>query len=116
MYEIMKKYMEEVVNNSNPIEEDEIIEVESDLYEYDGQYYRIMESEEYDRCVYDLIDDYIDDCVLPKIPEIYRGYFDSEAYIRYIYLSGEQDLFINSYDGYVDEYKYRGQFFRIWIE
>lgn len=45
---------------------------------------------------------YIDDCVLPEIPEAYRAYFDKEAYLKDLSIDGRGSN-LASYDGEENE-------------
>lgn len=41
----------------------------------------------------DYIDDYIDECILPEIPDMYRYYFDNEAFGRDVRYEGFHSIY-----------------------
>ncbi len=65
--------------------------------------YAVLDSDERDRAVRAACESYIDECILPEIPEVYRNYFDSAAWIRDVRLSGDDDSMISPYDRCVNE-------------
>ena len=60
-----------------------------------------------------MIDDYIDDCVLPDLPEAYRFYFDDEAFKRDCSFDGRGHT-IASYDGNETEVKIGNEWYYIY--
>ena len=58
------------------------VEINGDYYTYDGKEYLILDDSEADDRWEQYIDDYIDECVLPDLPERYQCYFDREAFMR----------------------------------
>jgi hypothetical protein len=53
---------------------------DSDIFEYGDQEYRVLTNDEADDANDESIESYIDDCILPELPEQYRRYFDNEAF------------------------------------
>jgi hypothetical protein len=61
--------------------------------------YLVLTDDEADRACDEQLDQYIDDCILPEIPEAYRTYFDREAWKRDAKLSDGRGHTLSSYDG-----------------
>lgn len=61
---------------------DEISESRHDdcVFEYGNQEYLVCDDIEADQRWDQYLDSYIDDCVLPNIPEAYRRYFNSKSF------------------------------------
>lgn len=57
-----------------------------------------------------VIKDYIEECVLPEIPEPYRDYFDTDGY-AYDYLDDGRGRWLSSYDGYEKEISVNGTYY-----
>lgn len=80
--------------------------------EGDGRYregrceYLVGTYEEMDRKYDEYLDSYIDDCILPEIPEAYRFYFDDEKFKRDA--ASDRANALASYDGNENEYALEG--------
>ena len=57
-----------------------ITESAYDTFEYGSEEYLILTDSEADDANDQSIDNYIDECILPELPEQYRRYFDDEAF------------------------------------
>lgn len=77
----------------------EQIDVEEyDMDDYNNDWLVCTDSEADDKWEQDL-DSYIDDCVLPEIPEAYRNYFDDESFKRDCKYDGRGQS-LAKYDGH----------------
>lgn len=56
------------------------VEVNGDYYIFEGEEYLICTDDEADTYWDEDLENYIDECVLPEIPERYRNYFDKVAF------------------------------------
>lgn len=88
---------------------------DNDVYEVDGEdgEYRVLTSAERDEAIEQAIESYIDECILPELPEAYRNYFDSAAWKRDVLLGGEGDSMIAPYDGSAHEECIDGEWYYI---
>lgn len=68
-------------------------------YEAMGEEWRVMTEEEADEAWEEALDSYLDDCVLPELPETAQRYFDREAWKRDARHDGRGHA-IGHYDGY----------------
>ncbi len=59
-----------------------ITESAYDTFEYGSEEYYVYTDSEADDANDQSIDNYIDECILPELPERYRRYFDDEAFKR----------------------------------
>ena len=92
---------------------EESIDLDDEHFQYNGIEYRFMDEYSF-KCYTDgLIENYIDECVLPEIPEIYHSYFDENKFKGDI---EDINAFVSSYDGNVDEFYYENKFYYIWRE
>ena len=75
-------------------------------YRVEGQpgAYSVLTDDEANEIWEACLDSYLDDCILPKLPEFARSYFDEEAWKRDARYDG-RGYSINSYDG--DEHEVR---------
>lgn len=69
----LAKYLEVPVDEIDVLDEDR-------LYGLGEQEYLVLEDYEADEEWDDQLEDYIDDLILPEIPEHYRNYFDRERW------------------------------------
>lgn len=65
----------------------ELAEVESgrfdpNLFDAEGGEYLVLDDDEANAAWEDSLDSYIDDCILPELPEIAQRYFDCDAFKR----------------------------------
>ena len=80
--------------------EEQLAEVE-EIGEYEGDYLICTDDEAQDRFV-QCLQDYIDDCIMPTIPESLRYYFDDEKWMRDAEIDGRGHT-LASYDGEENE-------------
>lgn len=76
----------------------DITVIDDENYAVDGSEYRVLTDEEADEANDESIQNYIDECILPELPEQYRYYFDDEAFIRDARMDGRGHN-LNYYDG-----------------
>lgn len=81
----------------------ELAEVEggrfdSNLFDAESGEYLVLNDDEADAAWEDSLDSYIDDCILPELPEIAQRYFDCEAFKRDARYDGRGHS-LSSYDG-----------------
>ena len=81
-------------------------------YEYGSQRFLVCTDDEADEEFDNWLDSYIEECVLPEIPEIYRSYFDSDAFKN----DQEHDRgnCLASYDGEENEVQVDGTWYYIY--
>lgn len=84
--------------------------IDEEYYEID---YYVLTDSEADELWNEMIDDYIDDCVLCELPEAYRNYFDSEAFKNDCSFDGRGHT-ISSYDGQETEEKVNDTWYYIY--
>jgi hypothetical protein len=70
----------------------------------DGSEYMVLTDSEADEAWNESLDNYIEECVLPELPEAYRYYFDYDAYKRDAKFDGRGDT-LASYDSAEEEMK-----------
>jgi hypothetical protein len=82
------------------VEAEEIEESRHDdkLFEYGREEYLVCTDAEADEVWNERLDEYLDDCVLPEVPEQFRNYFDRDAWKRDARHDGRGHA-ISSYDG-----------------
>jgi hypothetical protein len=78
------------------------------ILEYGDQEYYVMDDDEADREYERQLDDYIDESILPEIPEAYRQYFDSEKWKDDARIDGSRGQMLNSWDGNEHEEEVNG--------
>jgi len=88
-------------------DEDEISNPYGHVYSYGNNEYIVADDHDCDELWKESIDSYIDDCVLPEIPEAYQHYFDNEAFFEDCKHDGRAH-YLASYDGNEDE---EGEFY-----
>jgi hypothetical protein len=86
---------------------------ELENYEVDGSEYRVLTDSEADEANDESIQNYIDDCILPELPEAYRFYFDDEAFMRDARMDGRGHN-LNYYDGTEYEAEINGTWYYIY--
>ena len=72
--------------------------------EYGSEEYRVLTDSEADDANDENIESYIDECILPELPERYRFYFDNEAFKKDARMDGRGHN-LASYDGNEEEVK-----------
>jgi hypothetical protein len=88
---------------------------DADVYTVEGEpgEYRVLTSSERDEAIDQARDSWIEEFILPKIPEEYRTYFDCEAWKHNEDCNGSGDEMISSYDGNVHEEVVDGEWYYI---
>lgn len=88
------------------VEADEVSESRHDdnLFEYGREEYLVCTDDEADRVWDERLDSYLDDCVLPEVPENVQNYFDRDAWKRDARMDGRGHA-ISSYDGHEHDAK-----------
>ena len=84
-----------------------------DTVEWDGREYLVLNDAEADAEVERRIESYIDECVLPEIPEHYQDYFDYEKFTRDARMDGRGHI-ISTYDGVEGEVKHEDEYYFIY--
>lgn len=79
-------------------------------YEVDGQEWAVLTAAEADDAWDEALDSYLDDCLLPELPEVARYYFNRETWKRDARLDGRAHA-ISHYDGEEHEIEVDGQTF-----
>lgn len=64
----------------------------------DGQYYLVMDDDEANEAWEEYLDNYIDDCILPELPELAQRYFDRDTWISDARYDGRGHA-LSAYDG-----------------
>lgn len=113
MIEIIFKALTEE-NLLTDIELSDIEEISDSEFCVDGETWRIMSEPDYQVYSNELINDYIDECVLPEIPDYLQSYFDTEKFIRDIDYAGDRDGLVAIYDGAVHEAKINDEYYKLW--
>lgn len=80
------------------LEEIEVSSHDNCLLEYAGNYYLVGGDEAMDEAWDESLENYIDECILPELPEIYQKYFDNEAFKKDCWSDGRAHS-LNRYDG-----------------
>ena len=76
---------------------DNIVEGHGNMFSYYNEDYYVLTDSEADDMEDQQLDNYIDECVMPEIPEYLRGYFNDEAWKRDARMDGRGHI-ISSYD------------------
>jgi len=87
------------------VEYDDIIE-NIDTYSYGNKEYLVLDYDEAEERYDEYLDSYIEEIVLPEIPQHYHYYFDEESWKRDARINGEKASALASYDG--NEYEEDG--------
>lgn len=87
------------------VEYDDIIENRYS-YSYGNKEYLVLDENEADERYDEYLDSYIEEIVLPEIPQHYHYYFDEESWKRDARINGEKASALASYDG--NEYEVDG--------
>lgn len=75
--------------------------------------YRVMTDSEADQAWDESLENYIDECILPEVPESFRNYFDHEAWKRDARFDGRGHS-LSSYDGCEYEEQIDGEWYYIY--
>lgn len=125
-YDTEEEYQEEQDNLNKEKEEareeaikevtdelDNIIETDKNLFKYYGQEYHVLTDSEADDKEDEELDDYLEQCVYPELPENLRSYFDDEAWKEDARMDGRGHI-ISRYDGYEHEETVNGTTYYIY--
>lgn len=101
--------------NLNEEEQEDIIETSynENIFEYHHEEYEVFTDEEADEKWEKELQFYIDEIILPKIPEPYQKYFDEEKWKTNARLDG-RGYAISKHDGYEYEITIDGKTFYIY--
>ena len=80
------------------IDPEDVIEDKWGDYEAEGRDYKVLTDSEADALWDDYLESYIDDIILPEMPETFRYYFDNDAWKRDARMDGRGHS-LNPYDG-----------------
>lgn len=89
------------------------IEVENDIFTYQKEEYLILTDDEADERFEESLDTYIEECIMPEIPERYRFYFDEKLWKRDAAYDGRGNS-LASYDDNEHEINYKGTYYYIY--
>jgi hypothetical protein len=78
-----------------------------------GEYLVLTESER-EQAADEALENYIDECILPGVPESFRNYFDREAWKRDALMSDGYGHTLAYYDGNEDECQIDGEWYYIY--
>ena len=102
-------------NECRTLDPDEVEEsrYDSNLFEYGSQEYLVYTEDEAEEAWEESLDSYIDDCILPELPDYYKDYFDTEKWKRDARYDG-RGACLNHYDGSEYEEQVNGEWFFIY--
>lgn len=75
--------------------------------------YRVLTDSERDDAISEALDSYLNDCILPELPEVAQNYFDRDAWKRDSEHDGAGHI-LSSYDGEEHEEKIDGEWYFIY--
>lgn len=97
-------------------EQQELIEqyenVDTNDFETSEGDYMVLTEEETDDAVDENLENYIEECILPELPEAYKNYFDYAGWKKDAEMDGAGHI-LNSYDGSMEEVKIGEDWFNI---
>tara|TARA_R110000803_G_scaffold38524_2_gene83360 strand:- start:10671 stop:11036 length:366 start_codon:yes stop_codon:yes gene_type:complete len=73
------------------------------VFNYEGSEYRVLTESEADAAWDEYLDNYLEECILPELPEVARSYFDEEAWKRDAKFDGRGHC-LSGYDGTEHEF------------
>ena len=77
---------------------DNIVEGYNNMFSYYNEDYYVLTDSEADDMEDDSLDNYINECIMPEIPEHLQNYFDEVAWKRDVRMDGRGHI-ISTYDG-----------------
>lgn len=86
------------------VKEEEIENLYGSTFEVGNAEYMVLDEDEADEVWEEQLDNYLDECVLPELPESLQGYFDRDAWKRDARHDGRGHC-LASYDGEEHEYQ-----------
>ena len=108
----LKEEKEEAIQNIKD-NLNNITETSWGSFDYYGDEYLVLTDDEADSTMEDALDNYIDECIIPEIPDAWANYFDSEAWKRDARMDGRGHI-LNRYDGTEYEEKVNGTWYYIY--
>ena len=104
--------LDEAINDFRN-ELDSIVETFPNNFRYSNEEYLVLTDEEADTELDERLDNYIDECIMPEIPEHLQTYFDDEAWKSDARMDGRGHI-ISSYDGCEYEEKVNSTWYYIY--
>ena len=112
-YEAIKQYLKDEHGIYNPLENNPWLVCSSldpefydaCVYEVEGGEVLVVTESERDERWDESLENYIDDCILPELPEMAQQYFDYEKWKRDARFDGAGHC-LSGYDGVEHEYKF----------
>jgi hypothetical protein len=92
---------------------DSIIDEGDGYYSYGNQEYTVYTDSEADAVWEEKLDEYIEERILPNIPEDFRNYFDDDAWKQDAIIEGRGHT-LSLYDGDESEIEYKGVVYYIY--
>lgn len=92
---------------------DSIVEVYENYFDYYNESYTVVTDEEADDLWEQELDNYIEECIMPEIPEHLQNYFDEDAWKDDARIDGRGHA-ISRYDGYEYEETVNGTTYYIY--
>jgi hypothetical protein len=88
----------------------------NDLYECENEpgEYLVLTDSEADVAFEQSVENYVDECVLTEIPERYRFYFDTAAFVRDVEMNDGRGPTLAGYDGAENEEQIDGTWYYIY--
>lgn len=86
------------------IEDINELDIDTDTVHINGEDIYVLTDSEADDLADEMLDSYIDECILDQIPERYRYYFDSEKFKEDVINTDGRAQQLSAYDG--NEYEY----------
>lgn len=104
---LLKHLKEQEQEESRNILDYEVSSYDDTLFECGNTQYMVLTDNEADEKWDEALDSYLDDCVLPDLPETARMYFDEEKWKNDARMDGRGHS-LNYYDGCEWEYEVNG--------
>lgn len=97
----------------NTVEEITVSTYDDCIFEYGSQEYMVCTEDEANEKWEESLDNYLEECVYPDLPENMKNYFDDEAWKRDAKCDGRGHS-LSSYDGCENEININGEWFFIY--
>ena len=98
----------------NDIDEDNINRAEIGYSDAGARDFTVYTDYEADQAHKEYIENYIDECLLPEMPEATRGYFDYDKFEQDCKISDGRGHSLSSWDGFEYEYKVNDEWLYIY--
>jgi hypothetical protein len=99
--------------NNSEFTADEIDHLYDNTFAIDGCEYLVVTDEEANNLWDESLENYIEECILPEVPESFRPYFDNEKWKRDARFDGRGHS-LSSYDGKEHDYSIDGETYYIY--